>query len=81
MSSEKYSRKINALKIIIVRSGVKELDPPLLLNVNQRSKELRWVGESWDDLTKRVLVEKHIIGIMYENSEGPRPLAPHCQRQ
>jgi len=28
------------------------------------------LGESWDVFTKRVLVEKHINGIMYENLEG-----------
>jgi len=28
------------------------------------------VGESWNVFTKRVLVEKHINGIMYENPRG-----------
>jgi len=32
------------------------------------------VGESWDAFTKQVLVEKHISGIMCENSSVP--LAP-----
>jgi len=36
--------------------------------VQQRTKV---VGESWDLFTKRVLVEKHISGIMYENPGGP----------
>jgi len=29
------------------------------------------IGESWDVFTKRVLVENHISGIMYENPGGP----------
>jgi len=29
------------------------------------------VGESWDVFTKRVLVKKHISGIMYENPLPP----------
>jgi len=34
-------------------------------------------GESWNVFTKRVLVEKHFSGIMYENPRGPRhPLPP-----
>jgi len=39
------------------------------------------VGESWDVFINRVLVEKHINGIMYENSEGLRPTPPSllCQ--
>jgi len=34
------------------------------------------VGESWDVFPKRVLNEKHISGIMYDNPRGPRLLAP-----
>jgi len=35
------------------------------------------VSESWDVFTKRMLIEKHISGIMYENLEGhaPPPIA------
>jgi len=32
------------------------------------------VGENWVVFTKRVLVEKHISGIMYENLGGHGPL-------
>jgi len=31
------------------------------------------VGDSWNVFTKRVLVEKHISGIMCENPRGARP--------
>jgi len=31
------------------------------------------VSEGWDVFTKRVLVEKHFSGIMYENPEGHDP--------
>jgi len=35
------------------------------------------VDESWDVFIKRVFVEKHISGIMFENPRrGSRPLAP-----
>jgi len=34
------------------------------------------VVENWDVFTKRVLVEKYISGIMYENPESLSPLAP-----
>jgi len=38
------------------------------------------VGESWNIFTKRVLVEKHISGIKYENAGEPRPsLASLCR--
>jgi len=48
------------------------------LYVNQRSKELRWlVGKlRLDVFTKRVFVEKHIRGIMYENPRGARHPCP-----
>jgi len=36
--------------------------------MQQRTKV---VGDSWEVFTKRVLVEKHIIGIMYENLLPP----------
>jgi len=32
------------------------------------------VGESWEVFTKRVLIEKHIRDIMYENLGGHGPL-------
>jgi len=37
------------------------------------------VGESWDVFTKRVLVEKHISGIMYMKTRGAR--SPLCRRR
>jgi len=39
------------------------------------------IGESRNVFTKRLLGEKHIIGIMCENPGGGHALlAPHCQR-
>jgi len=43
------------------------LNQPLPLNVNQRSKELRWLVRSRDVFTKRVLFEKHISGIQWRS--------------
>jgi len=37
------------------------------------------VDESWDVFTKRMLVEKHISDIMYENPEGACPPAQLCR--
>jgi len=38
------------------------------------------VGESWDVFKMRVLVEKHINGIMFKNSRGPRFPCTLCRR-
>jgi len=47
----------------------------LTSTAQQRTK---MVGKSLDVLTKRVLIEKHISGIMNENTGGPQP--PLCRR-
>jgi len=50
----------------------------LPLNVNQRSNELKWLVRIF---SKRVLLEKHIGDIMYENPGGATALlAPICRR-
>jgi len=45
------------------------LNHPYLLTSTSTAKNYD-DGESWDVFTKRLLVEKHISGIMYENPIG-----------
>jgi len=49
---------------------------PVLLNVNNRSKELRWLARGGMFFTKRVLVVQtiNICCIICENPGGPRPM-------
>jgi len=54
------------------------LRPPLVFNqicllTSATQQRTKMVGGSWDVFTKRVLVEKHINGIMYKNPGGHNP--------